>query len=789
MRTPIAAYLCVFGLAGACGGVEPKADNDAGADAGAVRIATGPSKGGSAAANEAANTLAVANKGTNDVTLFDLPSLSVRARVPVGAEPVSVTWAPDNTTLYVVNRASQDVSVITDAHTELPSVSAPIGVGSEPGHAALTPSGKTLYVANWAEGTISIIDTATAAVVGDIPVGGAPHALCMTNDGDDDDGDETLFAPDFYSRAIPNQREGTDRSRQGRVFRISTGDHSVLATNLAPLEVTGIDDVIDAGNTAAFPNQLYSCAVSGSRVYVTSVNASPAAFNTTTDFRQNIHGAVYALNAADGSVDTARTVNLSQLVAGLAAPKRFVGVPSDIGCVANSDFCYITALNADSVFRVDFSQATPVGGSPGGASFLAAGVSPTGIAISGAMAYTYNEVGRSVSEIDLSTQTTLQVDVEAAPQPASQAAIEELRGQKFFNSGLARWSANGWVGCVGCHPFGTTDNVTYVFPAGPRQTVDTSASFNAGASVHRILNWSAIFDEVCDFELNTRGVANGTGAIVSSAALNADGSPNTAARIDFVGPGNVANPANAFNIGSACAVARSGAVPNDWDEVTKYIQSIRSPRGALAPAGDPVAGRQVFLDGKCESCHGGPLWTLSERYFTPVLNGDLRLLTLAQAGVTDVSGVRADLRAITDPASNVLLEVDGNGAPHRHTCVVRKVGTFDNAGPNGRGAAEIRQNNNPAQGIDGFNVPSLLGVNMGAPYLHNGAAESLEELLDPNGSFQTHLRAGNAVFAPTAEDIANLIAFLRTIDDQTPTIPVPANQRLCPTTPVSPPTP
>lgn len=770
-------------------------DVDAGGGSGGQGTALRASKGGSIAADDTGTLLAVANKATNDVSLFELPSMTLITRVAVGEEPVSVTWSPNSDILYVVNRGSQTVSVVTPIASDTPTVKATIAVGSEPGHAALTPNGQRLYVANWAEGTISVIDTGDSAVVDELRVGGAPHALCMTNDGDQDDDDELLFAPDFYSRPIAGQIEATDRSRLGRVLRISTADHSVEVTNLPPLEVQGVDAVVDAANTAGYANQLYSCVVNGAFAYVTSVNASPDALPPgasvfgETDFHQNIHGAVYAIDVSSGLLSSGRTVNLSELVTSLPAPKRFVGVPSDIQCVDNSDFCYIASLNSDSVFRVDFSQNPPVPGSPGGDSFLEAGKSPTGIAIAGSTAYTYNEVSRSVTEIDLATQTTAQLNVESAPQPTSQAEIEILAGQKFFNTGLGRWSANGWVGCVGCHPFGTTDNVTYVFPAGPRQTVDVSASFNAGANVHRVLNWTAIFDEVCDFELNTRGVAGGTGAIVSDAALNDNGSANVDARIDFVGPGGVADPTNGFNVGSACAVARTGAVPNDWDEITLYLQSLRSPRGAKAPEGDPDAGRALFTEARCQACHGGPLWTISERYHTPILNGDLRLLTLSEAGVADVSGVRSDLRAVQDPALDALIDVDTNGAPHRHSCVVRKVGTFDNKGPGARGAAEIRQNDAPAQGVDGFNVPSLLGTNLGAPYLHNGAAETLEELLDPNGSFRDHLIAGNAVFSPSDDDVRDLIAFLRTIDDDTPIIDVPADQDICPPNLVVPPLP
>jgi hypothetical protein len=397
----------------------------------------------------------------------------------------------------------------------------------------------------------------------------------------------------------------------------------------------------------------------------------------------------------------------------------------------------------------------------------------------GTTAYAYNEVDRSISAIDLAEQETIEMSLASAPQPTDADEIGALRGQRFFNTGLARWSTNGWVSCLACHPAGTTDNVTWSFPAGPRQSTDLTATFNEGGAVQRILNWTAIFDEIHDFELNTRGVAGGTGAIVSSADLNADGTVNAAARIDFVGPGGIADPLNGFNIGSARAVAQTGALPEEWDDIMHYVQTLRAPHAATVYAGDPAAGRDVFTAGGCDNCHAGPLWTLSERYYTPALDQDPRLLTLASQGVSSID-VRPDQVASTDPTQVFVLQNDANGAPQRHSCAVRIVGTFGATGPDGRGAAEIRQSGAPAQGVDGFNVPSLFGMAVGGPYLHNGAAETLDELLDPAGEFGTHLRAGNQVFSPSDQELADLIAFLRSIDDSTETFPIPSDQNFCP---------
>ena len=93
-----------------------------------------------------------------------------------------------------------------------------------------------------------------------------------------------------------------------------------------------------------------------------------------------------------------------------------------------------------------------------------------------------------------------------------------LRGKRFFNTGLARWSLRARAGARArsCHTDGLTDNVTWYFARGPRQSTSLDGSFaSKDPDDQRIFNWTAIFDEVDDFENNTRGVSGGVGAIVS----------------------------------------------------------------------------------------------------------------------------------------------------------------------------------------------------------------------------------------------------------------------------------
>jgi len=260
-----------------------------------------------------------------------------------------------------------------------------------------------------------------------------------------------------------------------------------------------------------------------------------------------------------------------------------------------------------------------------------------------------------------------------------------------------------------------------------------------------------------------------------------DAALDVANRIDFVGPGGVADPVNGFNVGSVKGVNDAEGVLADWDEIEAYVKTLRTPKGATQLEGDAAYGRELFEEARCHNCHSGALWTLSERYYVPDTGLDLRTITFADAGISDIGTVRKDQTVLDDLGfDTAILNNDKNGAPQRHLCSVRVVDTFGALGEGARGAEELRQNAAAAQGVDGFNIPSLLGIGLGAPYLHNGATETLEELLNPKGPFAKHLQAGNQVFSPSEAQLRDLIAFLRSIDDDTPTFAVPAGQNICP---------
>jgi hypothetical protein len=135
---------------------------------------------------------------------------------------------------------------------------------------------------------------------------------------------------------------------------------------------------------------------------------------------------------------------------------------------------------------------------------------PAGLAINaaGTRVFVTNFISRSVTTVDI-TNPTAPTILSTSPAPSSEEKTKTRRPSRrralFQQPGpQGRMSSEGWGSCVACHPAGRTDNVTWMFDAGPRQTIPLDGTFNhVNPEDHRALNWSAVRDEVQDFELNT----------------------------------------------------------------------------------------------------------------------------------------------------------------------------------------------------------------------------------------------------------------------------------------------
>ena len=172
------------------------------------------------------------------------------------------------------------------------------------------------------------------------------------------------------------------------------------------------------------------------------------------------------------------------------------------------------------------------------------------------------------------------------------------------------------------------------------------------------------------------------------------------------------------------------------DAIATYLAlGVRAP---IAPVSSksPAAkrGRELFANAGCQSCHNGPTWTASIIDFTP------------PPLTTDI----VDAQLI------------------KFLC---RVGTFDPALFIAPGN-EIRANNVAnvqARGADGINIPSLVSVFASAPYLHSGAAPTLDAVLEN----VTHRSAGSGGVdrLTDADDRRGVVGFLKSIDRDTDPFP------------------
>jgi cytochrome c peroxidase len=532
------------------------------------------------------------------------------------------------------------------------------------------------------------------------------------------------------------------------------------------------------------PNQLAAVAIAGGKIYLPSISASP---QPPVNFNTNVQPVVYVADLGTYAEDLSNvgTQNLAALVRD-ALPQGetrfFLADLIDVAMVGDN-IAYVLSKGADVVQRVEYNTATgaqigssfnkqiEIGTAPAGAP---AGCQvPIGIVTNheGKRAYVNCWVSRRLGVIDLTMQQQT-TTVESFNPPESAEEIAVNRGQRFFFTGRGRWSSEGWSSCGSCHPDGLSDNITWSFAAGPRQSTSLDGSFSKGAGpqLQRIFNWTGIFDEVHDFERNTRGTSGGLGAITTSTTCGMAGTETASAL-----PG----PPNGL-LGQPVKEIQDTQAQNcttDWNDIDAYMRTIRAP-GALrgTDAAAVERGAALFEEGGCAKCHSGPGWTLSRRFWTPSSTNNLNLLATAFPAQAFPPGFPAGWN---EHSSEIALEPGTNIAPLQVACAIRHVGSFGVPGDATQTTAlEKKDSGATAQGQKGYNIPSLYGLALGAPYLHHGQARTLNELFT-DGRWAEHLHAGNPVFVPDAGEVNDLVAFLLSIDAAAEEQAIPAGFDVC----------
>ncbi len=632
------------------------------------------------------------------------------------SKPWAVVIGADDDTAYVLLRGPGEVARISRLHSASPQLLLPnIKVGSEPTSIVISPSGKFLYVANWGDGTVSNIvikpwieapwdlnrRLADTSLLGPLFTGAGeaasaawsktdlelhrpglahPRALAITDNGDERDEDELLYATEFFSQPLPHGGPGgvddVDHSREGIVYPILVGEgagnaprdaegNAVNVIEIGPVD-TGFKDS-EGVPTACFPNQLYAAASSGDRLFVTSVCASPLGpleagppgELQTNNFKTILHSAVFAIdtktNKAVAEEALVLTSALDRAYAGdtMSPEHRMPLIPNDIVVAPPAEDGtrqgYISAFGSSAVYPLLFAAGGGATFGSDGHRFIDLGAAlPVGLALlSNGRALVADDLKPAlvVTELAAAGKVTRDTVTQASVAPDEVVSDDAREGRRLFSTGLKAWSLNGqaWTSCESCHPEGLNDGVTWRFTRGPRRTISLAGTYYRDEPRRRMLLWSANADEVHDVEVIARALSGGVGGVVWN-GYAAD-SPSKDCRLLYDGkpagavdknafcsaPLSTTNRANGLNA-SLAGLSRTSAeeqclgedapcnvnASHDWDHIDAFIRTVRAPH---APTNlDPsrvTAGEQLFKGRRCAACHGGPGWTLSKVFYEP----------------------------------------------------------------------------------------------------------------------------------------------------------------------------
>jgi YVTN family beta-propeller protein len=137
-------------------------------------------------------------QGAGQVAVVDTGGKKVLTRLPAGQIPIRVIFPSASPMAIVSNRGSDDITFIDVAGR---NVIATVPVGRRPGGMAVNGRGTRLYVANNDSGTVSIVSIPGREVSGTIPVGKVPDGLAFV-------AEKTPVAPKEPGPAKPKTSKG-----------------------------------------------------------------------------------------------------------------------------------------------------------------------------------------------------------------------------------------------------------------------------------------------------------------------------------------------------------------------------------------------------------------------------------------------------------------------------------------------------------------------------------------------------------------------------------------------------
>lgn len=514
----------------------------------------------------------VVNPDNDTVSVVNTDTLTKSGEYAVGDQPESLALAPDGTT-WVANYGSGTISVLntngaTIFVTQLPRASQPYGL-------AFSPNGSHAFVALQALGRVVKLDSATRAVLTSLDLPSDTNGIRPQIRGVAVSGDGARV---YVSRFIsPDSR--------GEVYEINPATMTLTRT-ITLANDPGPDTPM---GSRGIPNYLNAIAINpdGTRMWVPSkkdnLNRGSLRDGNSLTHDMTVRAISSSINLATGTEIPGERIDYDNR-------DRAHGI-----CFSSlGDIAFVTMPGNQHVQAVNTYSGQPL-------TQMQTEKAPTGVLYDPVTKrlFVLNFMSRSLSVfhvenlINAIDNETPQIGDPIPLVSAEALDADVLKGKElFYDAVSARLNQEGYMSCASCHLDGSQDGRVWDFTGsgeGLRNTIDLRG--RAGMA-HGRLHWSANFDEVQDFEGQIRSLGEGTGLMMNS---------------------NFNHGTRAHPLG----LTKQGISP-DLDALAAYVASLnrvpdsphRNPDGTLTAAA--TAGREIFNQLNCYTCHGGDHFTDSD---------------------------------------------------------------------------------------------------------------------------------------------------------------------------------
>ncbi len=319
------------------------------------------------AVNPVTSTIYVVNSASNSVSVIDGATNAITTTVNVGTTPVALAVNPLTNMVYVANNGSNDVTVINGA-TNVPStITNPNGIA--PVAVALNPLSNLIYVANSGSNNLTVINGANNTVVATVGAGSNPNAVVVNP------ATNLVYVANRSSDNVTVVNGANNRV----VATVGSG------TNPVSLAVDTATDMVYAANNGS--NNLTVINGASNTVAATvGVGTNPAAVtvNAATNFiyvANNGSSSVSVVNGATNVVSNTVTVGNG---------------PAAVAADPTTDQIYVVNTASNNVTVIDgVSNATTTVADPNAIAPVALAVDPVTNTV-----YTANNGSGNVSVID-----------------------------------------------------------------------------------------------------------------------------------------------------------------------------------------------------------------------------------------------------------------------------------------------------------------------------------------------------------------------------------------------------